>query len=218
LRVREKRDPSPARRQQIARLYLSLDRFDGLYRQGKELVDRKAPSTLPLALYYPPAYFDMVKQLSARYHVPAALLLALVRAESSYDPSARSPAGAIGLTQLLPATARGMMKEVSAGSLTDPALNLSLGARHLRDLLTRYQGDPLPALAAYNAGSTVVDRWLSERKGYDRILLIESIPYLETREYVKKIIAASDIYVRLYPDLSGEVPLVGQFIGKQGTS
>lgn len=218
LRLREKQERSPSKRQQIARLYLTLKRFDGLYRQGKELVDKRSPSPLSLALFYPPAYFDDIKRLSSRYRVPAALLLSLVRAESGYDPAARSPAGAIGLTQLLPSTARGMEKGVGSESLTDPTLNLSLGSRHLRDLLTRYQGDPLLALAAYNAGSSVVDRWAAAGKGYDRVIFIESIPYRETREYVKKIIAATAVYVRLYPDLATDAPLVGSFFMKSEPS
>lgn len=218
LRLREKSGLSPARRNELARIYLEQKRYDAIYRLGRNFMPRPGASPLSLALLYPPAYLERIRQTAATYRIPPALLLALVRAESSYDPRAVSPAGAVGLTQLLPSTARSMMKGVESDQLFDPELNLSLGARHLRDLLDRYAGDPLPALAAYNAGSTPVDRWLARAKGVDRILFIETIPYRETREYVKKIIAATTVHIRLYPELSADAVVTGLLFGKRTDS
>lgn len=161
-------------------------------------------STLPFwRLGYPRPYADLITRYSAAYTLPESLVLALTKAESSFRADVKSHAGAIGLMQLMPATAR-----LTAGHkgkepynplrLTDPEHNISLGTKHLRELLDRYRQDAVFTLAAYNAGSGAVNRWRAAFGTLERDEFIENIPYQETRDYVKKIVAAAAIYQALY--------------------
>jgi soluble lytic murein transglycosylase len=134
-----------------------------------------------------------------------ALLHALVRQESAFDPGAHSRAGARGLMQLMPATAKRVARDLkikghSTSRLTDdPFHNLTLGSAYLDDMLTRYEGSMVMALAAYNAGPHRVKKWLGEngdprRSLDDSIDWIESIPFSETRNYVQRILETLPIY------------------------
>lgn len=128
------------------------------------------------------------------------LLMAVSRRESAFNPHARSHAGATGLMQLLPATARHVAKKHSkplpaTADLIVAQTNMTLGALYLSGLLERYQGNRVLALAAYNAGPHRVDRWLTEYQApFD--VFIESIPYYETREYVQAVLAYRVILMR----------------------
>ena len=135
----------------------------------------------------------------------AALLHSLIRQESAFDPEAHSRAGARGLMQLMPATAKKIARDLeikghSTDRLTkDPYHNLTLGSAYLNDMLTRYEGSMVMALAAYNAGPHRVDKWLEEngdprRSLDDAIDWIESIPFSETRNYVQRILETLPIY------------------------
>jgi soluble lytic murein transglycosylase len=134
-----------------------------------------------------------------------ALLHALVRQESAFDPGAHSRAGARGLMQLMPATAKKVARQLdlpehSTSRLTDdPLHNLTLGSAYLDTILSRYNGSMVLALAAYNAGPQRVDRWLEEygdpRGSLDNAIdWIESIPFSETRNYVQRILETLPIY------------------------
>lgn len=161
-------------------------------------------STLPFwRLGYPRHHADLISRHSATHKLSEALVLSLTKAESSFRADVKSHAGAIGLMQLMPATAR-----MTAGHkdkkpynplwLIDPDYNVRLGTKHLRELLEQYQQDTVYALAAYNAGAGAVSRW---RKGFGQLEkdeFIENIPYQETRDYVKKIVASIGIYQALY--------------------
>ncbi len=139
--------------------------------------------------------------------VEPALLLAMLRQESGFRSDAVSHAGARGLMQIMPATARRVARQLrikySRKRLTeDPAYNLAIGRAHIEDLVDRYDGSYVLALAAYNAGPRRVRRWL-ERNGdprtgeIDVIDWIEMIPLGETRNYVQRILEAVPIYRRL---------------------
>lgn len=134
-----------------------------------------------------------------------ALLHALVRQESAFDPAARSRAGARGLMQLMPATAKNVARDLeikghSTSRLTeDPYHNLTLGSAYLDSMLERFGGSMVMALAAYNAGPHRVNRWLEDNgdpRGSldDAIDWIESIPFSETRNYVQRILETLPIY------------------------
>ncbi len=112
-----------------------------------------------------------IDRLARQYRVEPALVHAVIAAESGYNPRAVSPAGAIGLMQLLPATAR----EYGVEDLFDPIANLTAGTRHLSRLLRKYRNIS-HALAAYNAGEGAVKRYR------------RSVTYLETRKYVVRVI------------------------------
>ncbi len=137
----------------------------------------KAPSlwaTLPLPPNAPPAIVNYVKLLAPEYQLAPALVLALMAAESNFDPLAQSPKNAQGLMQLLPETAA----RFKVTRLTDPAQNIRAGMAYLRWLLAYFEGDVMLALAGYNAGEGAVDRYLGVP------------PYAETRLYVRKIMAS----------------------------
>jgi soluble lytic murein transglycosylase-like protein len=129
---------------------------------------------LPPPANAPPAVVTFVNLVSAEYKLSPTLVLALMAAESNFDPLAKSPKNAQGLMQLLPETAL----RFKATRLSDPAQNIRAGMAYLRWLLAYYEGDIALALAAYNAGEGAVDRYLGVP------------PYAETRLYVRKIMAA----------------------------
>lgn len=197
----------------IARLYLEMDDFNGAY----NLIGRESPPLATkegrqvLALKYPLPFRDLVMKSAEASKVSPQIVYAVIRSESSFSPSAVSPAGAVGLMQLMPATAGQMegKSTVSKERLTDPKLNISYGVRHFRDMLVQYDGDMISTVASYNAGGSAVDRWKKQFGTMPPAEFIEQIPYGETREYVKKVLAASAIYSRLYgltPD-AGPLPL-----------
>ena len=128
-----------------------------------------------------------------------------MREESALDPAVVSPAGAIGLTQLMPSTAAAVarrlgMGPILPGSLTNPVTNIRIGAAYLGELLARYGRQPALALAAYNAGGGAVGRWLDARGALELDEFVEEIPIDETRGYVKRVLRTFAAY-RL---LSGE--------------
>jgi soluble lytic murein transglycosylase len=148
---------------------------------------------------YPAAFREEVVRWSTTARVPPDLLQALMREESALDPDVVSPAGAVGLTQLMPATASSVAKRlglgpISASSLTDPGVNIRIGAAYLGELLTRYGRQPALALAAYNAGSGAVGRWLEARGTLELDEFVEEIPIDETRGYVKRVLRTFAAY------------------------
>ena len=123
--------------------------------------------------------FDaLINDAAQRNGVDPALLKGLIRQESGFNPNARSGAGAVGLTQLMPSTAAGL----GVGDPTDPAQAIEGGARYLRQQLDRFGGDPAKALAAYNAGPGAVERFGGVP------------PYAETQSYVQRVLG----YAREY--------------------
>lgn len=142
---------------------------------------------------FPPAFEDAFQQAAQAQGLDPWLLMALSRRESAFNPGARSSAGARGLMQLMPGTARLVARDLgmvapTTKQLYQPALNIRLGSTYLADLLKRYQGNRILALAAYNAGPHRVDRWLADTP-VDHDVFIESIPFHETREYVQAVLA-----------------------------
>lgn len=119
-------------------------------------------------------YHSLVQKIAEQTQVDAALLHAVIQAESSYNPRARSPRGAVGLMQLMPATAR----RFGAKNLTDPTTNVYAGARYLRYLLKLFNNNKKLALAGYNAGEYAVKRHGNKIP-----------PYRQTRRYVNKVMS-----------------------------
>lgn len=160
-----------------------------------------------LNLRFPLAYADLVHSAAAEQGLPLDWVYAVIRQESAFDPGIASHAGAVGLMQLMPPTAREVAMKAGFAepeqlNLTDPALNISLGAAYLAEMQRRFDGHPLLATAAYNAGPTAVTRWLPEKPVPGDLWLTE-IPYAETREYVRRVLT----YRVFYRDRLGLPPL-----------
>ncbi|KAF0221898.1 MAG: soluble lytic murein [Geobacteraceae bacterium] len=188
----------------LARLYLEMGDFHGALALLRQERPRKLEKDTLYAwgIHYPLAYSEFVAKNAAKSGIPASLIYSIIRAESSFSPVALSPAGAVGLMQLMPATAA-IVSQGGTGSfdpdrLTQPAVNIDSGVRHLKDLLATYNGDLVCAVAAYNAGAGNVNRWRKNFGEKPADEFIENIPFAETREYVKKVLAGAEIYRRLY--------------------
>ncbi|MEX0880505.1 MAG: transglycosylase SLT domain-containing protein [Thermoanaerobaculia bacterium] len=155
-------------------------------------------------LYYPIEEGTFLAEGATEFSLDAAVLRGLVRQESVFDANAKSRAGAMGLTQLMPATAKSLARSVLRSRyrrafLYDPGVNARLGAAYLRRLLDRFDGSTLLALAAYNGGPTRIARVLRENPSLPEDELFESIPLFETRDYVRRVVLYAESYRELYP-------------------
>ena len=146
---------------------------------------------------------DIIRQQASEKHVDPALIAAVIYAESHFRDQT-SHAGAKGLMQLMPSTADYIASK-SGGTkferadLATPQINISYGTWYLRYLLTKYHGNTILSLAAYNAGETVVDKWrrdASERG--ERFTVADHIPFPETRDYVGRVLSARSQYRASY--------------------
>lgn len=170
----------------------------GWHRSGiQAMIDARAWDDLTVR--FPLAYENIVKHAADTQSMDVNLLFAIARQESAFSADARSPAGALGLMQLMPATAKQTASKAGIKftkmDLLQPETNVALGSRYLNEMLERYAGNQAFAAAAYNAGPHRVDQWLSN--GRDQLPLdvwIETIPFQETRGYVQNIIVFSVIY------------------------
>ncbi|MCB9715466.1 MAG: transglycosylase SLT domain-containing protein [Myxococcales bacterium] len=157
---------------------------------------------------HPRPFAEIIDPGEPEHEVPALLTYAIMQTESRFDPGVTSFAGARGLVQLMPATAKGLAKAAGIRldgdrALFDPALNLDLGMRYLGRLTARFGGGEAAvalAIPSYNAGAGSVDRWLRERGSWDLDLFIESIPYDETRKYTQSVLGRWWAYRWLYAE------------------
>lgn len=158
-------------------------------------------------LLFPRGYYEIISKYAEKYSVPQEILFALVRSESFFDAGINSSAGAIGLAQLMKATAGDVGKKLKVKdySLTDPETNVNFGAWYLADLYSRLEKNWLHSFFAYNSGKKRVSQWLSSANYYDSKsrrytddLFMEMIPLTETRGYGRKLIGAAGMYGFLY--------------------
>ena len=158
--------------------------------------------SIPLAYWrilFPEPYWETIKAESAKNGLDPYLVASLIRQESEFNPSVVSYANAYGLMQLLPAVGKAMarqegMRSFETFQLLDPATNIRLGTRYLRQQLDKFGRVPEYALAAYNAGGERVADWkdAGPYQGMDEF--VESIPFTETREYVESILRNVEMY------------------------
>jgi soluble lytic murein transglycosylase len=146
---------------------------------------------------------SIIREQAAAKRLDPALIAAVIYAESKFEPRPSS-AGAEGLMQILPATAYYLAHlsggyRFTAGDLATPRINLAYGSYYLRYLLDHYEGNEMLALAAYNAGATNVDEWVAHADAAGRRLTVDAIPFPETREYVRRVLAAQRDYRAKYP-------------------
>lgn len=157
-------------------------------------------STATIEYLFPAPYLEQIKKIDS--DIDPLLVLSLIRQESAFNPAARSHAGARGLMQLMPATARELKRGVRNHQLVDPSLNLKLGIKYFKRLLKKYDGNLIHTLAAYNAGEGNLKRWMGTKLSHeDPLVIIESIPFKETRKYVKLIYRNVFFYKYLANDL-----------------
>ena len=147
---------------------------------------------------YPLDYYDIVAKYSEEYDVPKAVVLAVIRTESGFDPNAESPAGARGLMQLMPSTYGWLADKLKeeTGDITDPETNIRYGTYLLSILYNRFE-DETCVIAAYNAGIGRVGKWV-ENPDYFKDGKLTVIPIEETNTYVKRVNRAVDAYKRIY--------------------
>lgn len=164
-------------------------------------------SRADLEFMYPRPWHAEVSAASARFGVPEYVLYALIRTESYFDNTAVSGVGAQGLTQLMKPTAADIAGRLGVGTfdLADPATNILFGSYYLSSLIKRLDGNTMSALYAYNAGITKVRSWLKDAGDSDSPagsrngdIVLEGLPYAETREYGRKVLASAAVYGYLY--------------------
>jgi soluble lytic murein transglycosylase len=151
-------------------------------------------------LRFPLAFKESFEENARQTEVPLHLLFAVARQESALSHDVTSPAGAKGLMQLMPGTAKQTARKNNiryhnSNDLFKPNINIALGSRYYKEMLERFDNNRILATAAYNAGPHRVDRWQKETEGklpFDA--WIETIPYKETRNYVQNVLAFSIIY------------------------
>lgn len=151
-------------------------------------------------LVYPLHYYDDVKKFAEIAGNNPPLMLSIVREESYFNPSAKSAAGAIGLMQLMPATASeiAMKRNIKKFTLYNPQQNLMLGNYYYAFLKTYLAGSDVSSIAAYNGGIGSVNSWKKNIYYNDTDEFVEQIPYPETKYYVKKVFRSYWNYIRIY--------------------
>jgi soluble lytic murein transglycosylase len=146
-------------------------------------------------LRFPKAFDEEINRHASNEKIAPAWAFAIARRESSFMTDARSPAGARGLMQLMPNTAKSLRKgKVNRNYLLNADNNIELGTRYLKKLLDKNSGNQVLATAAYNAGPHRVKTWLKDLKSIPADIWIETIPFKETRNYVKSVLAYQEIY------------------------
>jgi len=151
-----------------------------------------------LKMYYPIRYFDAIMKYSKQNGLDPYLMMGLIHQESFYNPLVRSPVGATGLMQLMPPTAKEIARRIhSSSNVEDPEVNIRLGTYHFRQLVNLFGGAVPLAVASYNAGQGNVLRWRRAAQHRPMDEFLESIPFPETRNYVKRVTMLSASYRRI---------------------
>ena len=179
----------------VALLAAVLSGLDGLKGVDKAVTE----------ITYPLRYDDIIRQQARAKNLDPALIAAVIYAESGFRSGRTSPAGAEGLMQITPETARDIARRSGGTAFTledlaTPQINISYGSYLLRELLDRYDGDVDAALAAYNAGPGNADAWGGSQ------LKADEIPFPETRAYVEKVLKAKLEYRARYNKELGPAP------------
>ncbi|MES1955584.1 transglycosylase SLT domain-containing protein [Salinisphaera hydrothermalis] len=151
-----------------------------------------------LDIRYPTPFAADVRQAASRNGLDPAYVFAIMRTESLFQPTVRSPVGAHGLMQLMPGTADHLARAMgqpapSVHDLNDPATNISFGARYLHDMMADWSGNIALATASYNAGPRKIVQWLPDAK-MPADIWIANIPYTETRHYVQRAMSHMTVF------------------------
>jgi soluble lytic murein transglycosylase len=202
--------------EELHRLAVALNAA-GQYQESMRLISRYAgmdgyqATRQDMELWYPRPFLELTEQYAQETGIDPALLFGLIRTESAFNHNAVSRAGAIGLTQLMPATAEETAARIRRQggpdyrNFREPEANIHIGAAYLAYLNDR-MGDNLLAILAYNGGMNRVRRWRGAATAYSGIsqqqlppdLFLETVEYSETRNYGRNVIAAAAMYRELY--------------------
>jgi len=166
---------------------------------------------------FPLNYMDIIKKNAE--NLDPLIVISLIRQESAFNPEAKSGVGAKGLMQLMPATAKRFNRKVRVNHLGNPEINIAIGTKYFRQLVQRFDGNLIFALASYNAGENRIDRWRKDIfRNDDPLSTIESIPFEETRNYVKLIYRNNFFYSLLQNKPVLMIPLEDTFkVSSNGT-
>ncbi len=207
LREVERKVRGSADRKQIISQYEKIQNFNRSSIIATDMLRGSLNSSDAWKLAYPAAYEKIVRDVSRRTAVPAEFIWGIMRAESSYRASAISPVGAMGLMQIMPGTGKQMaylmkLENFEPAALLNPEVALLVGSSYLQRLLKKFEGEIPLAAAAYNAGPHRVKTWLNLFGNRELDEFIEHIPFVETRNYVKKVVANTLIYKTVQPSSS----------------
>jgi soluble lytic murein transglycosylase len=216
LRMLPMQDLSEDDRGFAAWTYSRNDEIDKAAILSRRLVMRsrdKVQDQVLFSIAYPRPFEDLVEQYATQDGVPKNLLYAIMREESSFRPSARSPRDARGLMQMIHPTAKRMARQVKLKRfrfrhLFKPEISIRLGAHYVKTLLKQFDGNIVAAIASYHAGEDRVARWLKKRGDLRKDEFIEDIPIESTRRYVKKVLSSYGVYRLLY-DLKPGASVLG---------
>ena len=179
----------------LSLLYTKGKKYLELFQFLEKMGNHKKNSFLNkhIRLLFPLDFFIEIEGASNKWAVSKALILAIIRQESAFQIRARSPADAFGLMQLIPSTARQIARKSKTSyrnfrDLYRPSKNIFLGTAYLKELLNYYNNNFLFSVSSYNAGSTPVKKWKEDMKNHTALEFIDSIPYEETRVYVRLVI------------------------------
>jgi soluble lytic murein transglycosylase len=154
-----------------------------------------------LKMYYPVRYEDAIRKYSQKNGLDPHLVMGIIHQESYFNPRTRSPVGAIGLMQLMPATGQELGSrfhgKFSVSRLENPDTNIELGTFHLKYLINLFGGNTQLAIASYNAGQGRVAQWRRGAPHKPMDEFVESIPFRETRTYVKHVVMLESSYKRI---------------------
>jgi soluble lytic murein transglycosylase len=159
-----------------------------------------------LRIRYPRPYWEYVSALSEELDLDPYLILSIARQESTYRPGLTSHAGAKGVMQLMPRTAKWLgetdklVSRNASRRLHEPRHSLRMGAVYFRRMLDRSDGNVAYALASYNAGPGNFDKWRKRSPNQSIEEFVEAIPFNETRSYVKRILAHYATYKSIYSE------------------
>jgi len=176
-----------------------------LYRDYRSKQGEKDLSEQFWKYFFPLAYAETIQEASSRYDIDPYFVKGLIRQESLFDAQSLSPAGARGVMQIMPETGKRLYAPDQNGRpfteelLFDPNLNIQLGIKYLGQLNKRFGKNGTYILISYNAGPHVLKKWLKRfRNIKDPDVFVESIPYPETRRYVKHVLRNHGVYKQLY--------------------
>lgn len=204
---------SSAQREKAMSLYLQAGWYQGAMRQITNFPLKSRPELTKkyIGVVFPTPNEEIVNRFAQKYAVPAPLIYAITRQESTFNPNIRSWADAFGLMQLIPEKAKDLSAKHRIAykqfeELYKPELNIELGTAFLSDLREKFNGKFVQSVAGYNASTSAIAVWEKERFNGDYLEFIEMIPYEETRNYVKLVFRNYMTYKRILEKADVVIP------------